>query len=80
MRFKTDPMTSHIFTLTNNNEFITLDKLLKLLTLVGSGGEAHAVIQEGMVLVNGEVELQKRKKIRVGDKVEFNDQHIEVLS
>jgi len=80
LRFKTDPMTSHIFTLTNNNEFITLDKLLKLLTLVGSGGEAHAVIQEGMVLVNGEVELQKRKKIRVGDKVEFNDQHIEVLS
>lgn len=73
-------MATHIFTLTNDNEFITLDKLLKLMRLTGSGGEAHAVIQEGMVLVNGTVELQKRKKIRVGDKVEFNDQSIEVTA
>lgn len=71
-------MTSHIFNLTDDNEFITLDKLLKVMRLVGSGGEAHAVILEGMVLLNGEVESQKRKKIRVGDKVEFNGQRIEV--
>lgn len=71
-------MTNHIFTLTNDNEFITLDKLLKLMRLVGSGGEAHAVILEGMVMVNGVVELQKRKKIRASDKVEFGDQSIEV--
>ena len=71
-------MTSQIFTLTNDKEFIALDTLLKLMRLVGSGGEAHAVIQEGLVLVNGIAELQKRKKIRVGDKVEFNDQRIEV--
>ncbi|NEN25203.1 RNA-binding S4 domain-containing protein [Cryomorpha ignava] len=69
-------MTSHLFTLTNNNEFITLDTLLKLMRLVGSGGEAHAAIQEGIVLVNGAVELQKRKKVRAGDKVEFNGQHL----
>jgi ribosome-associated protein len=73
-------MTSHTFTLTEGNDFITLDTLLKLMRLVGSGGEAHAVIQEGMVEVNGVVELQKRKKIRAGDKVEFNGQHIEVVS
>lgn len=73
-------MTPHIFSLTNDNEFITLDKLLKLMRLVGSGGEAHAVIQEGMVELNGEVELQKRKKIRVGDKVEFNGERIEVVA
>lgn len=73
-------MTSHTFTLTEGNDFITLDTLLKLMRLVGSGGEAHAVIQEGMVEVNGAVELQKRKKIRAGDKVEFNGQHIEVVS
>ncbi len=72
-------MTPQIFTLNKDNEFITLDKLLKLMRLVGSGGEAHAVIQEGMVLVNGEVELQKRKKIRAGDKTEFNGQTIEVV-
>lgn len=80
MRFKTQPMTPHIFSLTNDNEFITLDKLLKLMRLTGSGGEAHAVIQEGMVVVNGEVELQKRKKIRAGDQVEFNGERMEVTA
>jgi len=72
------PMTNHILTLTDNNEFISLDTLLKLLSLVASGGEAHAAIKEGLVLVNGEVELQKRKKMRSGDKAEFNGQSIEV--
>lgn len=73
-------MTSHTFTLTKGNDFITLDTLLKLMRVVGSGGEAHVVIQEGMVEVNGAVELQKRKKIRADDKVEFNGQRIEVAS
>ena len=72
-------MTPHVFSLTNDNEFIALDKLLKIMRLVGSGGEAHAVIHEGMVVLNGEVELQKRKKIRVGDKIEFNGERIEVV-
>lgn len=71
-------MAKHIFKLSENNEFITLDKLLKILRLVGSGGEAHLVISEGMVNVNGEVELQKRKKMRVGDIAEFNGETIEV--
>ena len=72
-------MTEHIFHLTDKNEFITLDTLLKLLKLVGSGGEAHLVISEGMVLVNGEVELQKRKKMRSGDVAEFNEQQIKIV-
>jgi len=71
-------MRGHSFKLSEGTEFITLDKLLKLMRLVGSGGEAHMVIQEGMVKVNGEVEMQKRKKIRAGDKAEFNGQQIEV--
>lgn len=71
-------MTNHIFTLNEGTEFITLDKLLKLMRVVGSGGEAHMVIQEGMVKVNGVEELQKRKKMRVGDKAEFNGEHIEI--
>lgn len=71
-------MPTEIFNLTPAHEFIALDTLLKLMRLVGSGGEAHAAIQEGLVRVNGEVELQKRKKIRAGDKVEFDSQQIEV--
>lgn len=59
-------------------EFIALDQLLKLLSIVGSGGEAHAVITDGMVKVNGEVETQKRKKIRVGDVVFFEGIEITV--
>jgi ribosome-associated protein len=73
-------MIHHIFTLNKGTEFITLDKLLKLMRVVGSGGEAHMVIQEGMVKVNGVEELQKRKKMRVGDKAEFNDQLIKITA
>lgn len=73
-----DPMEHHIFKLTEGIEFIALDKLLKLMRVVGSGGEAHAVIEEGMVKVNGAVEFQKRKKMRAGDIAEFNSVLIKV--
>ena len=55
----------------NEHEFITLNNLLKLLNLVGSGGEANQRIEEGEVMVNDAVEKQKRKKLRVGDRVVF---------
>ncbi len=53
------------------HEFILLNKLLKILNLVQSGGEANQRIAEGEVMVNNAVEKQKRKKLRVGDKVVF---------
>jgi ribosome-associated protein len=53
------------------HEFIPLNKLLKLLNLVQSGGEANQRIEEGGVMVNDAVEKQKRKKLRTGDKVVF---------
>lgn len=52
-----------------NTEFIKLDALLKFASLVSSGGEAKAIIQDGQVLVNGEVCTMRGKKIREGDKV-----------
>ncbi len=52
-------------------EFIELNKLLKILRLVGTGGEANTVITDGYVTVNNEVETQKRKKLRAGDRVDF---------
>ncbi|HUH75471.1 MAG TPA: RNA-binding S4 domain-containing protein [Chitinophagales bacterium] len=69
-------MTKHTFTLNNDSEFIALDKLLKFMQLVNSGGEAHAIIEDGLVKVNGEVEYQKRKKMRAGDHAEFDGQQI----
>lgn len=71
-------MPNQTFSIADDQEFITLDNLLKLMRLVGSGGEAHAAIQEGLVKVNGEVELQKRKKLRAGDKAEFGDECITI--
>ena len=58
------------FTL-ENQEYIELNKLLKLLQLTESGGEANEAIVRARVKVNGVIEIQKRKKLRPGDKVQF---------
>lgn len=51
-------------------DFIQLDQFLKHENLVGSGGEAKHFIREGNVLVNGEVETRRGRKLRNGDVVE----------
>jgi len=56
-----------------NEEPIELCKILKLESMVSSGGEAKHVISEGLVKVNGEVETRKRKKIFSGDTIEFSE-------
>lgn len=61
-----------------STEFIKLDSFLKLAALVGTGGEAKYVIQEGMVTVNGEVCTMRGKKLYPGDKVSFADNLLEV--
>lgn len=48
---------------------INLTQVLKLSGWVMHGGEAKAMISEGLVRVNGEVELRKRKKMALGDTV-----------
>ena len=60
-------------------EYIQLNNLLKTLSLVGSGGEAKLLIQDGLVIVNDKVETQVRKKLRVGDVVTFQDNTISIL-
>ncbi|MBK6344812.1 MAG: RNA-binding S4 domain-containing protein [Bacteroidales bacterium] len=64
------------FTLEAPHEFIQLNQLLKLLNLVETGGEANQCITEGRVKVNGTIELQKRKKLRPGDRIDFEEQTI----
>lgn len=59
-------------------EPVELYKILKFEGLVGSGGEAKAVIAEGQVLLNGKVETQKRKKIVAGDVIEFGNEKISI--
>ena len=60
----------------DGHEYIELNKLLKLLRLVGSGGEANFHIEEGEVMVNEMKETQKRKKLRIGDIIAFNGKQI----
>ena len=55
-----------------NTEFIILDSFLKWAGAASLGSEAKAYIQEGLVKVNGEVEMRRGKKIYPGDRVEFN--------
>ena len=61
-----------------STDFIKLDALLKFAALVGTGGEAKYVIQEGLVKVNGEVCTMRGKKIFPGDKVSFENFSIEI--
>ena len=60
-------------------EFIPLCDLLKTLGLCQTGGQAKMFISQGDVLVDGEVELRKRCKIRPGQVVEFADEKVKVI-
>jgi len=53
-----------------DTEYIQLDKLLKICRIVNSGGEAHLLVENNEVKVNGNIETRKRAKIRIGDAVE----------
>jgi ribosome-associated protein len=59
-------------------EGTTLGQALKVASLVGSGGEAKVVIQAGEVLVNGEVETRRGRKLEAGDVVEVGEERLEV--
>jgi len=60
-------------------EFIELDNLLKVLELVSSGAEARQIIRSGALKVNGQVESRIRRKLRLGDCVEFGQQRISII-
>ena len=52
-------------------EPVELYKILKFEGLASSGGEAKQVIAGGQILLNGEIETRKRKKIVAGDVITF---------
>jgi ribosome-associated protein len=58
------------------HEYIALNQLLKMMGLVETGGEANIRVDDGEVMVNDAVELQRRKKLRPGDKVFYNNYEI----
>ena len=62
-----------------DEEFIKLGQALKKASVVGSGVEAKIVIQDGLVELNGEVEVQRGKKLYDGDIVSFNGETIKIV-
>lgn len=63
-----------------NDECIQLDQLLKACNLANSGGEAHFLVDEGEVKLNGSVETRKRAKLRNNDIVEIFGESIKIKS
>ena len=51
---------------------LCLDQFLKLSGIAETGGQAKLMIQGGEVRVNGDVETRRRRKLMVGDTVEFD--------
>ena len=60
-------------------DFIKLGQALKAAGLVGSGVDAKFVITEGQVKVNGQVEIQRGKKLVDGDVVEYDGNSIKIV-
>ena len=69
-------MTQKTFAITG--EYIELIKLLKAARICFSGGEAKQMVEEEMVQLNGNVELRKRAKIRVGDVVTVIEKNVTI--
>jgi ribosome-associated protein len=55
---------------------IQLDQFMKVTGMVSTGGQAKLVIQGGEVLLNGEVETRRKKKLKSGDEVTFRGESL----
>jgi ribosome-associated protein len=59
---------------TLNEDFIELIKLLKILQIAQTGGHAKMIVDDELVLRNGELELRKRAKLVKGDVLMIDNQ------
>lgn len=62
-----------------STEYIKLDQFLKWAGAVDNGAMAKSFILDGLVKVNGSIELQRGKKLRNGDIVEFDNKQYKVV-
>ena len=60
------------------DDTIRLGQALKLAGLAGSGGEARALIEEGAVRVNGEVEMRRGRQLLRGDVVAVGGEAVRI--
>ncbi|MBY6367015.1 RNA-binding S4 domain-containing protein [Rhodococcoides corynebacterioides] len=62
------------------DDVIRLGQFLKLANLIDSGSEAKAVIADGLVQVNGEVETRRGRQLRADDVVTVGGQSARVTA
>jgi ribosome-associated protein len=58
---------------------IRLGQVLKLAGIAASGGEARALVEEGRVTVNGEVERRRGRQLRPGDEVAVGAEMLRIV-
>ena len=68
----------HILKLREGEEYIKLGQPLKATGLADSGIDAKEIIQQGLVLVNGEIDERRGRKLYDGDEVVFDDNKISI--
>ena len=67
------------FQLRPTSAYIELIKLLKFMQIAQTGGHAKMMVEKGIIKVNGEEELRKRKKLRPGDIVVVSEMEITIV-
>lgn len=60
-------------------DYIELISLLKILGIAQTGGQAKFIVDEGVVIRNGEQEFRKRAKLIAGDVIEIGEIKIQLL-
>ncbi|WP_433675668.1 RNA-binding S4 domain-containing protein [Microbacterium gorillae] len=61
-----------------DSDMIRLGQFLKFADLIESGGEGKEVIAEGLVAVNGEIEVRRGRQLQDGDIVDLDDRSVRV--
>lgn len=61
------------------SEYIELIKLLKILGIAESGGEAKQMVNDGMISFQNQTESRKRLKLRKGDQIRVNEITINIV-
>ncbi len=59
--------------------YIELIQLLKAIGIAQTGGHAKFIVDEGQVVRNGDIEMRKRAKLIVGDRIEVHDEVIVLI-
>lgn len=60
-------------------EYIKLGQAMKAAGFADSGVDAKFLIQDGLVKVNGQKEMQRGKKLKDGDIVEFEGKQVQII-